>query len=89
MRPLEELLKDMELWQISRLIFVDWSKKGKGVSPYAKPYLDAMGTLASVHRNYGADSGESIVLYFLANAKGWRGETARKVKAHLKKLVNA
>lgn len=53
----------------------------------AEPYLAAMRSLGKVTDNYGADSGESIVVYFLANASGWRGETARRVKAELKAMV--
>jgi hypothetical protein len=33
------------------------------------------------------DTGKSIVLYFLSNAGTWRGETAKRVKAELKKMV--
>ena len=55
--------------------------------PYAYPYLDAMGALNSINDNYGADSGKSIVLYFLANAQTWKGETARRIKKELKELV--
>lgn len=56
------------------------------LSPYAKPYLDAMFTLDKITENYYQDSGKSVVLYFLANAGTWRGETARRVKAELRAL---
>lgn len=62
----------------------DWGAK---VYFGAKPYLQAMSSLNSVSDNYGADSARSIVLYFLANAMTWRGETARRVKAELKSLA--
>ena len=57
--------------------------------PYfgAVPYLSAMGSLTDVRDNYGADSGTSVVLYFLANATTWRGDDARRVKAELKRMV--
>jgi hypothetical protein len=57
--------------------------------PYfgALPYIDAMGALNKVTDNYGADSGRSIVAYFLANAGTWRGEVARRVKAELKGMI--
>lgn len=61
----------------------DW----KNVSPYAKGYLEAMETLNNVKDNYYLDSGHSIVAYFLANAGGWRGETARRIKAELKGML--
>lgn len=55
--------------------------------PYAAPYLDAMLCLNKITDNYLADSGKSIVLYFLANASTWRGEDARRIKAELKGMV--
>lgn len=61
----------------------DW----KSVNYGAKPYLDAMGCLTNVSDNFGMDTGKSIVLYFLSNAGTWRGETAKRVKAELKKMV--
>jgi hypothetical protein len=71
------------LHAIADEIIREWPK----VSPYAEPYLDAMRTLGSVHNNYGADSGKSIVLYFLSNASGWRGEAAKRIKAELRGMV--
>ena len=72
------------LHEIAREIAKDW-----GARMYfgAVPYLHAMRTLDKVSDNYGADSGKSIVLYFLANANTWRGETARRVKAELKQIA--
>jgi hypothetical protein len=75
------------LWFIAREIAADWSGKGKGVSPYAKPYLDAMGYLNTVRDNYFHDTGSSVVAYFLANAGSWRGDVARRVKAELKAML--
>jgi hypothetical protein len=42
-----------------------------------------MTSLNSINDNYGADSGRSIVAYFLANAPTWRGPFAKAVKAEL------
>lgn len=53
----------------------------------AVPYVDAMSTLDGIGENYGADSADSIVRYFLANATTWRGDVARRVKAELKSLL--
>ena len=61
----------------------DW----KSVNYGAKPYLDAMACMERVTDNFGMDTGKSIVLYFLSNASTWRGETAKRVKAELKKMV--
>jgi hypothetical protein len=46
-----------------------------------------METLNSIHDNYYFDSAHSIVLYFLSNAQGWRGEDARRIKAELKQMA--
>jgi CRISPR/Cas system-associated exonuclease Cas4 (RecB family) len=61
----------------------DW----KNVTPYAKPYLNAMRGLTDMTSTYGCESAKGIVLYFLCNANSWRGETARRVKAELKSMV--
>ena len=53
----------------------------------AVPYLNAMATMDSVHSDYGCDSGESIVRYFLCNATTWKGEVARRIKSELKAMV--
>lgn len=69
--------------QLANLVRRDW----KNISPHAVPYLRVMGQLSSVDDNYLAEDGRSIVLYFLSNAGAWRGETARLVKAELKRRV--
>ena len=61
----------------------DWKKVYFG----AVPYLEAMLTLESINDNYYYDSGKSIVLYFLANAQTWKGETAKRIKKELKTLA--
>lgn len=68
---------------IAREIRKDWKK----VNYAAVPYLNAMASLNSVDEPYYADSGKSVVLYFLANAGSWRGEVAKRVKAELKGMV--
>jgi len=71
------------LHEIAAEIRNDW----KNVHFAAAPYLEAMGTLRTVDESFGYDSGKSIVLYFLSNARGYRGETAKRVKAELKAMV--
>lgn len=71
------------LYEIAREIRKTWTK----VSPYAEPYLEAMQSLNSINDNYYFDSGKSVVLYFLSNANGWRGEDARRIKAELKAML--
>ena len=76
-------MQNRPLSVIAREIRADW----KNVNFAAKPYLDAMATMGDVRENYYFDSGSSVVLYFLANANSWRGETARRVKGELRKMV--
>lgn len=57
------------------------------VSPYAKPYLDAMSQLQSINDKYYLDSADSVVRYFLSNASGYRGADARRIKAELKEML--
>lgn len=64
---------------IAQEIVNEWDK----VNYSAKPYLAAMLTLNSFNDMYYEDSAKSIVLYFLNNAKTWKGETARRIKAEL------
>ena len=64
-------------------ILENWKKPYFG----AKPYLQAMLTLNSVNDNYFSDSGHSIVIYFLANARTWKGETAKRIKKELKDML--
>jgi hypothetical protein len=71
-----------DLHVIAAEIRGDWKKPYFG----AVPYLDAMATMTTIDEAYGADPGREIVTYFLANAAGWRGETARRIKAELKGL---
>jgi hypothetical protein len=54
---------------------------------YARPYLVAMLALDNINQPYGADSGSSVVAYFLANAQQWRGATARRIKAELNAML--
>lgn len=75
------------LYVIAQEIRKDWKATSKnGIYFGAVPYLDAMASLDKPSDNYGMDSGKSIILYFLANASSWRGETAKRVKAELKAM---
>lgn len=61
----------------------NWSK----VHYAAKPYLDAMFSLNNLSDMYFCDSARSILLGFLSNAQGWRGEVAKRVKQELKNIL--
>jgi hypothetical protein len=69
---------------IAREVESDWQEK---VNFAARPYLDAMHTLTSVNDSFGADSADSVIAYFLVNASTWRGDTARRVKKELNKMI--
>lgn len=71
------------LYRIAQDIAKAWPRPYFG----AVPYLTAMRALTSPSDNYGADSGKSIVLYFLANAATFRGEQARALKAELRAAI--
>lgn len=71
------------------VIAADIRRNWPKVSPYAKPYLDVMAQLDSIKDDYYADSAQSVVLYFLSNAAGFRGEDAKRIKAELKAMLNA
>jgi len=71
------------LYAIAREIRRDWKKVYFG----AVPYLDAMSCLDSIEDNYYFDSARSVVLYFLANASTWRGDTAKRIKAELRSMT--
>jgi hypothetical protein len=70
--------------EIAREIRADW----KNVYFGARPYLQAMEFINAPTDPYYEDNGKTIVLYFLANATAWRGETARRVKAELKQMIH-
>ena len=63
------------------------SREWKNVNYAAKPYLEAMRSLDSASDSFGYDSAKSVVAYFLANASGYRGDTAKAHKAALKAIV--
>lgn len=71
------------IYQIAQDIKDAW----KNPSPYALAYLDPMLTLNSIDDHYYFDDAKSIILYFLANAQGFRGEKARELKKELKDLL--
>ena len=75
------------LYVIAQEIRQDWKATSKnGIYFGAVPYLEAMSNLDKPTDKYGYDSGKSIILYFLANASTWRGDTAKRVKAELKAM---
>lgn len=80
-------MSNRPLHVIAREARDDWRKAKGGIYFGAVPYLRAMDSMDSITDEYGADSGESVVAYFLSNAGTWRGEVARRIKAELNAQV--
>ena len=72
-----------KIHEIASEILQDWKKPYFG----AIPYIEAMLQLNTIHDNYYLDTAESVVIYFLANAQTWRGETAKRIKAELREML--
>ena len=53
------------------------------------PYVRAMLELPTSEpsANYGCEQASEQVMRFLANASGWRGSDARRIKAELKAMI--
>ena len=73
-RPIYAIAEDIER---------HWVK----VSPYAKPYLDALHCVGRITDKYFSDDARSVVLYFLSNASSFRGPEAKALKLELKALL--
>jgi hypothetical protein len=55
----------------------------------AVPYLRAMGWLDDMTDMFVDDDAETVVIYFLSNATGWRGPDARRIKAELNEMLKS
>lgn len=84
-RPLVRKTAARSISTIASDISRNWGRPYYG----AVPYLNAMYSLHSISDNYGADTGQSVVLYFLANAQSWRGPEAKRIKRELNALLPA
>lgn len=83
-RILESRGMERSIREIAQEISMNW----RNVSPAARPYLNAMMQLDKMSDMYGMDDAAGIVGYFLSNCRGWKGETAKRVKKELKRMVN-
>ena len=83
-RILEARQPSRPIREIAQEISADW----QDVSPAARPYLSAMMGLESIEDMYGMDDAAGIVSYFLSNSRGWKGETARRIKKELNRMVD-
>lgn len=77
-RPLSEIAQEAA---------ADWDGSKSGVYFGAKPYLRAMRNLETIDDYFGEDSARDVILYFLSNARTWRGPTAQRIKAELKEMI--
>ena len=73
-----------ELCVIAYEIKKDWGTK---VNFGAEPYLEAMLYLRTIDDMYYDDTADSVVRYFLSNARSWRGEVAKRVKKELNEII--
>lgn len=64
-------------------ISATWSPCGYA----AAPYLEAMHNLTAITDRYGQDDARTVVMYFLSNAKSWRGAPAQRIKAELRSML--
>lgn len=73
------------LYVIAQDIRAHWKNVWFG----AVPYLEALEELERITDTYGPgrEDAKTLVIYFLNNAKTWRGEDAKRIKAELRKLV--
>lgn len=69
--------------EIAREIKTDWKNPFYG----AVPYIDAMLEIEHIEDDYFQDSARGIVCYFLGNARTWKGETAKRIKAELNLML--
>lgn len=79
-----ESTKHRHLEVIAGEIRRDWK------NPYfgAVPYIREMGRYNTINDDNGCgDNARSVVLYFLSNARTWKGETAKRIKAELKSML--
>ncbi len=73
--PTDDALRAATVWALADYARAD------GFDHYAAlPYLRAM-----LDEDYGHDGEKSVVLYFLSNARTWRGPVARAVEAELRR----
>lgn len=88
-RPLDEIAREIAAdWPAAMNAGTYDPQLGMNVGQHwANPYLTTMLRLHGVTdlgTRYYEDDAAGVVSYFLSNATGWRGETARRIKAELK-----
>jgi hypothetical protein len=80
--------KNKALYQLAGEIEEAYRRQGKKVPAALKPYLEAMYSLDRIDSNYGMDSGQMIVGYFLSNLTGLKNEGGvKEIKDELKRRI--
>lgn len=79
--------KQRPIHKIAKEINDTWSKQGTGVNFAARPYLNAMLVLDGPRDTYGNDSADTILHYFLSNARSFRGPDAKRLKTEIKAVL--
>lgn len=87
---MSEPTTERKLYEIAREIKETWVDKDGRYNPYfgAVPYIDALECLTNKTDSFGYDDAKDIVIRFLVNARTWRGEDAKRIKAELKRMFN-
>ena len=65
----------------------DIRKSWKKLSYMAQPYVEAMEQGDKITDRYIMGDYVTVVMGFLANSSGFRGEDARRIKAELKEML--
>lgn len=79
LRPINKIAAEiMTLWRPTILTGIV-----PGYIRFSLPYVKAMLDIGDINGSYGLDPADDIVLRFLTNASGWRGDAARRIKAEL------
>ena len=78
-------LATVDLQGLIAMVYAAWDN----VNPYAASYLHAL-DVNDCHQLHDPVRNETAAIqvgYFLANSAGWRGDTARAVKAELRRRL--
>ncbi len=86
---MEQDLTKFDVSDLAWLVIRDYGSRGQKIYFGAVPYLDAMRSMTSIDDNYGADSGRTIISYFLSNASYLRGDVVKAVKKELNRRLKA
>lgn len=91
-------MPERKLSEIAAEVLADWHEEGKRSEKKgqpiprryyaAVPYANAMLQLSTLDERYGLDRADSVVVYFLSNAQVWTGDTARRIKAELRVMLD-